>query len=127
MLAVNMVSIGNGASPGGAGSGTQRSGSGISVSGLRHAVFAVQLTRLEPSPTQGGKRAPAADALRVAALGLMRDAGLLSQALVDLCSDVASGLPLGSLVTAGSVDSVGPSGGHVGIVGSLTTTVGTLA
>lgn len=127
MLAVNLVSIGNGASPGGAGSGPSRLGAPLSTAGLRHAVFAVQLVRCEPSPTQGGKKPPTAAALRTAALRMMTDGGLLSQALVDLATDVAGGLPLGSLVTAGSADTVGPSGGFVGLVGSLTATVGTLA
>lgn len=126
MLAVTMSSIGLGNSPGGAGSGTLRSGSGVSAMGMRHAVFSVTLTRPEPPPTGGGTRPPSVDVLRSAALGLMRDAGLLSQALIEVCSDLAAGLPRGSLVQAGEVQTSGPSGGHVGVIGTLTCTVGSL-
>jgi hypothetical protein len=126
MLAVTMSSIGVGASPGGAGSGALRAGPGISAMGLRYAVFSVTLTREEPPPTRNGAQPPSADVLRTAALGLMRDGGLLSQALVNVCTAVADGLPMGSLVQAGEVQTSGPSGGHVGVIGTLTTTVGQL-
>lgn len=126
MLAVTMASIGLGNSPGGAGSGSMRQGSGISAMGMRHAVYSVTLTRCEPPPTGGGTRPPSAQVLRAAALGLMRDGGLLSQALVNICSELAGGLPHGSLVQAGEVQTSGPSGGHVGVIGTLTCTVGSL-
>ncbi len=125
MVAVTMSSIGLGNSPGGAGSGTMRTGSGVSATGLRHAVFSVTLTRLEPPPSNRGTP-PAPDVLRAVALGLMRDAGLLSQALVELCTDLAGGLGYGALVQAGEVQTSGPSGGHVGVIGTLTTTAGSL-
>lgn len=126
MVAITMASIGLGATPGGAGSGPLRVGPGVSAMGLRHAVYSVTLTRCEPPPTGNGTRPPSAAVLRAAALGLMRDAGLLSQALVNFCTEVASGLPNGSLVQAGSVETAGPSGGHVGVIGTLTATVGQL-
>ncbi len=125
MLLVCLASIGLGNSPGGAGSGTQRQGAGISAMGLRHAVFSVTLTRCDPAPDNRGNP-PSVEVLREAALGLMRDAGLLSQALVNICTEVAGGLPRGSLVQAGDVQTSGPSGGHVGVIGTLTTTVGNL-
>ncbi len=125
MLLVSLASIGLGNSPGGAGSGTMRQGSGVSAMGLRHAVYSVTLTRPDPSPSNNG-RPPSVEALRDAALGLMRDAGLLSQALINVCSEVAGGLPHGSLVQAGEVQTSGPSGGHVGVIGTLTCTVGQL-
>ncbi len=125
MLLVALASIGLGNSPGGAGSGVLRQGAGISAMGLRHAVYSVTLTRCDPAPGRDG-RPPSVEVLRTAALGLMRDGGLLSQALVNVCADVATGLPQGSLVQAGEVQTSGPSGGHVGVIGTLTTTVGQL-
>lgn len=125
MVAICLSSIGLGATPGGAGSGSPRQGMPASVSGLRHAVLAAQLTRCEPAPKSNGKP-PEADVLRAAALAYMRDAGLLSQAMVNVATEVGGGLPLGSLVQVGEVQTIGPQGGHVGLISTFTVTAGSL-
>lgn len=125
MLAVCLSSLGLGASPGGVGSAPLRVGNQVSASGLRHAVLAAQLTRCDPEPGRNG-RLPSREALTDAAVSYMRDAGLLSQALVNVATEIGGDLPAGSLVQVGSVDTVGPQGGHVGLIGTFTVTAGQL-
>jgi hypothetical protein len=126
MLAVTCSGIGIGAAPGQGGQALP-TGKPLSSMGLRHAIFAVTLLRPEPPPTGGGQRPPTAEALTAAGLSLMRDTGLLSQALIEVCTSVQEGLPRGATTSVGAVNTVGPEGGFHGIQASLAVTAGTLA
>lgn len=123
-VVVTMSGIGIGSAPG-ENAGVRSSGNPISAMGVRHAVYAIQITRCNPE-SKDGRRPPADDTLTEAGLGVMRDAGLLSQALVDVCSKVVDGLPKGSRVSPGAVEMLGPEGGFVAIEGSVAVTVGIL-
>lgn len=95
-------------------------GRGVSV-GLRHAVITVQVVRdigdadTDPAP---------ADVVTAAGLLLAKDAGLLSQALVELTTTGA--LKRAGVALVGDVDPIGPSGGFAAVEGTLTVTAGTL-
>lgn len=125
MLAVTCSGIGIGPAPG-QGNTSQRTGRPISANGLRHAIFAITLLRPEPKPRNGGQQPPRAEELTAAGLSLMRDMGLLSQALIEVCTAVDSILPEGSQAAAGAVNTVGPDGGLSGMQGSLSVTAGIL-
>lgn len=112
----------------GAGPGTNSesalpTGRPVSSMTTRHAVVAVQIVRCEP--VGDGRNPP--DPLRVtdAGLALCRDAGLLSQALVELCTPAGPLADYGTAL-AGAVEVLGPSGGMVGVEGNLTVTAGGL-
>lgn len=126
-LIVACNGIGNGAAPT-QGNTTQRTGNPISAMGLRHAVYAVQLVRCTPESTDGGHTPPPADVVTTAGLALMRDAGLLSQALVEACSSVAASSPLGrgGSVQPGAVEVIGPEGGMAAVEGSIAITAADL-
>lgn len=85
--------------------------------GLRHAVITVQIVRA----ISDNEDTPAAAAVVTAeGLALVRDAGLLSQALVDL---VGGGvMRRAGTAIAGDVDPLGPLGGIAGVEGTLTVT-----
>jgi hypothetical protein len=101
----------------------QRAGLPTSAAGgLRHAVFAVQIWRESPE----GARAPDPDDITTAGLRHMRDMGLLSQGLVDICTAVDRVLPRDSVVQPGTVNSLGPEGGLTGVQGTLAATIGIL-
>lgn len=123
-LAVTMASIGFGSAPG-QNAAPQRTGNPISAAGMRHAVYACQLVRCVPE-SQDGVRAPDPAELTKAGLSLMRDAGLLSQALVEIATPVRSTLGPGGSVIVGAVEILGPEGGFACVEGSLTCTAGTL-
>lgn len=127
MVIVTCSGIGLGPAPG-VKNGAQRTGNPISAMGVRHAIFAVQIVRKTPEATQGGLRPPDVAKLTKAGLAHMRDMGLLSQALVEVCSTIDQQLRKlpDALVQPGAVDSVGPEGGMAGVQGSLAVTVGTL-
>jgi len=104
----------------------QRTGNPISASGIRHAVFEVQLVRCVPE-SQDGTNPPDPAVITTAGLALMRDAGLLSQALVEACSTVSAALAgLGS-VQPGAVEILGPEGGMAACAGSIAVSAGNLA
>lgn len=96
-----------------------------SVMALRHVVLAVTLVRCTPAPGRDGQP-PSIQALEAAGLQFMRDAGLLSQALVELCSKLKDGLPREARAQPGIVDPVGPEGGFHGLETSLAITAGAL-
>jgi hypothetical protein len=123
-LVVTMSGIGVGAAPGEGGRPVGK-GNPISATGLRHAVFAVQLVRCVPE-SRDGTSPPPDDVLTKAGLALLRDAGLLSQALVEVCTKVAAGLPVGSRVVPGVVEVLGPEGAYAAVEGSLAVTAGQL-
>ena len=117
--------VGNGAAPG-LQVQPRRQGNPISSMGLRHAVYVAQIVRCVPEPDDAGQRPPKPETLREAALHLMADAGLLSQALIDVCTQVGDGLPKGTHCQAGAVETLGPLGGFAAVEGSIAVTAGTL-
>ncbi|GAA0897714.1 hypothetical protein [Pseudonocardia zijingensis] len=123
-LVVTMSGIGIGTAPGEGGLPASR-GNPISATGMRHAVFAVQIVRCVPESSDGTSPPPD-DVLTNAGLVFMREAGLLSQALVNICTKVKDGLPGGSRVTPGAVETLGPEGAFAANEGSLAVTVGQL-
>lgn len=121
-----LAGIGLGQAPGQGGT-PRRTGTPISAGGLRHAVFAMQIVRFVPE-SQDGSTPPDADVVTAAGLNLMRDAGLMSQALVEVCAQLAASLSLGhqGSVQPGAVEMVGPEGGVAAVEGSLVITAGEL-
>lgn len=122
-LAVSLGGIGIGAAPGQE-TGTPRTGNPVAQI-LRHAVFVVQLVRCTPE-SHNGVTPPDAKKVTAAGLSLMRDAGLLSQALTDLATPVRSELGQGGSVIVGAVDVLGPQGGLAAVEATLTVTASRL-
>jgi hypothetical protein len=122
-VVVALSGIGLGAAPGQGGT-PQRTSNPISAMGLRHAVFAVQKVMCVPEAADG-TRPPAADEVTTAGLALMRDAGLLTQALVEVCTTGA--LKRHGTATPGAVEILGPEGAMAAVEGSIAITAGTLA
>lgn len=106
----------------GAGTGRQ-TGNPVSV-GTRYTIIVVQIVRCVPE--FDGEEPPPADKLTQAGTSLMTDAGLLSQALVELCGRNGPLRDMGA-ATAGAVEILGPSGGMAGVEGNLTITASKLA
>jgi hypothetical protein len=92
---------------------------------VRHAVFNVQLIRCTPSVSARGQ-APTADKLHAAGLQFMRDAGMLSQALVEACRNVATGFDRTAMVQPGTVEPGPAEGGYQGIEAVIAVTSGQL-
>jgi hypothetical protein len=109
---LTMPGIGRGVSPNLI-PGNTKVGMQFSVAGLRHVKFDVVLVRCEPTSPNG--EAPPADQITKAGLALLRDAGLMSQAMVMAASAIQGGLLPGSQVQCGDVESIGPLGGLVGL------------
>ncbi len=123
-VVVTMSGIGVGSAPG-ENSGVRGSGNPVSSMGMRHAVYAVQITRRVPESHDGTTPPPDAE-LTKAGLAVMRDAGLLSQAMVAVVTAVSEAVPRGSRVIPGAVEMLGPEGGYVAVESSLTVTAGLL-
>lgn len=104
--------------------GPFRTGSPVSSTGLRNASFAVQIVVCVPESVDGTKP-PTVEKLTQSGIQLMRTAGLLSQALVDLATPTRPAIGTGAF-TGGGVEVLGPVGGLACVEGSLTCTVGTL-
>jgi hypothetical protein len=124
-LVVTMQGIGQGAAPSQGGRAMQVGGP-MSAMGLRHVVLVAELVRCNPEATNSGRTPPTPATMTKAGLGLLRDAGLLTQALTDLCATLPSTLPQGSQCEAGAVTPVGPDGGLVAVRGSIAVTAATL-
>jgi hypothetical protein len=103
-----------------------RAGTPVSVMGLRHAVFSLSLVRCTPQPVARASL-PTVEAVNEAGLIFLRDAGLLSQALLNISVELGRALRHEGNVQAGAVETAGPSGGYHGLQGSLAITVGALA
>lgn len=101
-------------------------GNPTSATGTRHATFGVQVVRRSPE-SHDGHTPPPPDDMTAAGLILMRDAGLLSQALIDVATVIRDAIPAGSKVRTGAVTVMGPDGGYTAVQGSLAVTVLTLA
>lgn len=97
---------------------SQRPGSPFSVSALRHAVFEIQIVRCTPSPNDMGEP-PSVAQLDAAGRQCMRDAGLLSQALVTMVAQLRQGMQPGELVQAGTIDTLGPDGGFHAVASTM--------
>lgn len=107
---------------------TPRAGGPANVLSVRHAVFDLALVRCIPTPSGRNATPPSVAELQAAGDRFMRDAGLLSQALVRwgtrtrglLVNDGASSVGLG-VIEPGDA-----SGGFVAITGSALVTAGDL-
>lgn len=111
-----------------AGGQAARTGSPVSVGGTRHVVLAVTLVRCTPQmrDTAGGAAPPLATDLDAAGRSFMRDAGLMSQAIVTYVSEATQRLDRVASVEAGVVEPIGPSATHHGVEAQLAITVGKL-
>jgi hypothetical protein len=109
-----------GQGPGVSASVGRGTGNPVSV-GARYAVFSVQIVRSTAEVEHDGIDPPPAGDLTKAGLALMIDAGMLSQALVELCG---KGGPLSraGMATAGDVVFLGPSGMFAASEGHLSVT-----
>jgi hypothetical protein len=92
---LTMPGIGRGVSPNLI-PGNTKVGVQFSVAGLRHVKFDAVLVRCEPTAPNG--EAPPAEQITTAGLSLLRDAGLMSQAMVMAASAITGGLLPGSQV-----------------------------
>jgi hypothetical protein len=88
-----------------------RAGFGLSVNSLRHVVLTVSLVRCTP-PTREDGTPPSVDALQEAGLTFLRDAGLLSQAMVSYAGVLRARIGDDDRsVQCGAITPFGPSGG----------------
>jgi hypothetical protein len=102
-----------------------RSGTPSGVALVRSVTYVVSLVRCHPTQNDAGDPPPVAD-LEAAGVVFARDMGVLSQALVELASQLRENLPVGQTVQAGEVAPVGPDGSFVALVAPVSFTVGTL-
>lgn len=104
-------------------------GAQIGAMGVRHAVFSVQLVRCTPVSTKADDPTPPVELIQAAGEQFMRDAGMLSQSLVTLTSELRQGLAQdrSGLVQPGVVASLGPSGQYHGMEATLAITSALLA
>lgn len=113
-----------GPAPGSAAGLAQRTGNPVSNI-LRHTVVTAQILRCATpfdGPTPAFAAASTADGL-----ALMTDAGLLSQALVELCGpNGPPALKRAGSAIPGNVELLGPAGGFVCCEGHLTVTASEL-
>lgn len=121
-LTISMVGIGWGQAIDAASTPSPRTGSPMSVSAMRHVVLAIALIRCTPGGGSDGQP-PTIDALNTAGLTFLRDAGLLSQALVNFTTKLRQQLGKTASVQAGVVDPYGPAGGYHGAETTLAITV----
>lgn len=123
-LVVAIQGIGWGQSPD-ASTLSPKMGTMISATGMRHAIFMVQLVRCTPSEDDGDGF-PSVASIQAAGEEYMRDMGLISQALVVACAAVRTDLDRSAKVEPGAVNPDGPSGGYHGMSGQIMITAGTL-
>jgi len=105
----------------------QETGGPSGIFQVRSAQWSVQLVRC--TPTGQDETPPAPELIQAAGELAVADAGMLSQCLVNWASFPGnhSWVPLGALVKAGDVVSLGPQGGFHGFEGSFTITATGLA
>jgi hypothetical protein len=122
-LVVALTGIGWGSAPDAA-TGSVKPAAQMSVQGVRHAVFSIQLVRCTPVSKDTRTPWPPAEEIQAAGVAFMRDAGLLSQALVTLVAELRQGLApdRSGLVEAGALSSLGPEGAHHGMEATLAVT-----
>lgn len=116
-LTVTMQGIGNGQSDDTAATAPQI-GAGTSVFNVRHVIFEVLILRCATAFDDDGESAPPDTVLEAEAETFLRDAGMLSQALTEIASQVRTRLlEPGGIARVGQILPVGPEGGFVGNVG----------
>lgn len=122
-LVVALTGVGWGASPEAA-AGSVKPGTQMSVQGVRHAVFSIQLVRCTPVSKDTRTPWPPPEEIQAAGVAFMKDAGVLSQALVTLVAELRQSLALdrSGSVEAGALTSLGPEGGHHGMEATLAIT-----
>lgn len=129
-LVVGLSGIGWGAAPDTAPISVKPSAH-MSVAGVRHAVFSIQLVRCTPTVSDEEAEMntpyPAAEEIHAAGVAFMRDAGLISQALVEMVSRLQQGLDRSGIAQAGVVNTLGPEGGHHAVEATLAITSALLA
>ena len=124
-LVVSLSGIGLGPAPTAPGLAEQI-GSPLSASGIRHAIFIVQLVRCLKEPQDPTKPLPA-NVVTTMGLSLMRDAGLLSQALMETCTSLSATFGhLRGSAQPGAVAILGPEGGMAAVEGTLAITAAEL-
>jgi hypothetical protein len=113
---VALQGVGNGQSDDAVATAPQL-GSGVSVANVRHAIFEVMLLRCVATVDDDGERPPDAT-MNTEGERSMRDAGMLSQALTEIASQVRQQLlEPGGIARVGQILPVGPEGGFSGHVG----------
>lgn len=108
---------------------TPQLGTNAGMGLIRYATWAVQVVRCSPTPDDEGNP-PSVDQLDGAAQSSLTDAGLLSQAMIGLASQSPGSidwLPIGGVVNAGQVGTLGPEGGFQAVEATLTLTAMELA
>lgn len=106
----------------GVGAGTgRRTGNPVSSGGTRYATFNIQIVRCVPSSAELDD----IDALNASGVTILKDAGLLSQALAELCGPRGP-LKRAGVATAGNVEILGPAGGFAATEGQLLVTTAQL-
>jgi hypothetical protein len=96
-------------------------GSGAGVGLLRQATWSIQVVRCSATTADDGAP-PSVAELDAAAMTQLDDAGMLSQALVNLVSAQLrpEWLPPGAVVNAGQVATLGPEGGFQAVEATVT-------
>jgi hypothetical protein len=92
---------------------------------MRHIVLSIQLIRCTPKPDRNG-RPPEVEKIHAAGEQFMRDAGLLSQALVEACSQIKKDLDRADMAVPGVVEPGAAEGGYQGLEASMQITTGLL-
>lgn len=111
-LFVSLTGIGIGPAPD-APVQSPRMGGPVGAFNVRHAIFSIQLVRCTPSVGENSNDPfPPADAIDAAGVQSMMDAGLLSDAVVRMCSRLQQDLGRNHHVQAGLTSSLGPEGGY---------------
>lgn len=129
-LVVGLSGVGWGAAPDAAPISVKPSAQ-MSAVGVRHAVFSIQLVRCTPTVSdqeaEMNEPYPEAEKIHAAGIQFMRDAGLISQALVEMVSRLNQGLDRSGIAQAGVVNTLGPEGGHHAVEATLAITSALLA
>lgn len=90
-----------------------RAGGPIGAFNVRHAIFSIQLVRCTPTVADGSDQPfPSAAEIDAAGERSINDAGLLSDAVVRMCSQLQQELGRNHSVQAGLTSSLGPEGGY---------------
>jgi hypothetical protein len=102
-----------GVGPGQGGGTGRQTGNAVSTM-LRHTIITIQIVRCVDNPDQE----PDAERLTAAGLMILKDAGLLSQAMTELCGRNGPLARYGSALP-GTVEIIGPSGMYTATEGQI--------
>lgn len=90
-----------------------RAGGPVGAFNVRHAIFSIQLVRCTPTVGEGSNDVfPPVAEIDAAGERSINDAGLLSDAVVQMCSRLQKELGRNHSVQAGLTSSLGPEGGY---------------